>query len=56
MTNQIELWYEKLFANYGKNYDKEIFTTGSIGEYNFIEQEVGFKDFEMLVIATRLPD
>ncbi|HSV75818.1 MAG TPA: class I SAM-dependent methyltransferase [Bacteroidales bacterium] len=35
-------WYEKLFANYGKSYDKEIFTTGTIGECNFIEQEISF--------------
>lgn len=33
-------WYEELFANYGDNYDKEIFTTGTMGEVDFIEQEI----------------
>jgi 2-polyprenyl-3-methyl-5-hydroxy-6-metoxy-1,4-benzoquinol methylase len=36
-------WYEELFANYAGQYDKEHFTTGTVGEVNFIEQEIGFK-------------
>jgi 2-polyprenyl-3-methyl-5-hydroxy-6-metoxy-1,4-benzoquinol methylase len=35
-------WYEELFENYGKQYDKEIFTMGTSGECDFIEQEIGF--------------
>jgi len=42
MTHQIKPWYETLFANYGRSYDKEIFTTGTLGECDFIEQEVAF--------------
>lgn len=34
-------WYEKLFENYGRQYDKESFTEGTIGECNFIENEIG---------------
>ena len=33
-------WYEKLFDNYGLQYDKEVFTQGTIGECDFIEKEV----------------
>jgi SAM-dependent methyltransferase len=35
-------WYEELFENYGKQYDKECFTQGTSGECDFIEQEIGF--------------
>ncbi|HSV87411.1 MAG TPA: class I SAM-dependent methyltransferase [Bacteroidales bacterium] len=35
-------WYEELFANYGRSYDKEIFTSGTIGECDFIEKEIAF--------------
>lgn len=35
-------WYETLFENYGKTYDKESFTQGTIGECDFIEQELNF--------------
>jgi 2-polyprenyl-3-methyl-5-hydroxy-6-metoxy-1,4-benzoquinol methylase len=35
-------WYEALFENYGKKYDNESFTQGTIGECDFIEQEIGF--------------
>lgn len=34
-------WYEALFANYGKNYDKECFTQGTVGEVDFVERELG---------------
>lgn len=33
-------WYEKLFANYAKKYDQEVFTQGTIGECDFIEREL----------------
>ena len=34
-------WYETLFENYGKKYDSESFTQGTIGECDFIEDEIG---------------
>jgi ubiquinone/menaquinone biosynthesis C-methylase UbiE len=33
-------WYELLFENYAHKYDKECFVQGTIGECNFIEQEI----------------
>jgi SAM-dependent methyltransferase len=33
-------WYEELFENYGKTYDKESFTQGTIGECDFVENEI----------------
>ena len=33
-------WYETLFANYGKTYDKECFTQGTVGEADFVEREL----------------
>ncbi|NLV36801.1 MAG: class I SAM-dependent methyltransferase [Clostridiaceae bacterium] len=35
-------WYEKLFENYGEQYDKESFTKGTIGECDYIEKELNF--------------
>ncbi len=35
-------WYEKLFENYGEQYDKESFTQGTIGECEFIEKELNY--------------
>jgi 2-polyprenyl-3-methyl-5-hydroxy-6-metoxy-1,4-benzoquinol methylase len=35
-------WYETLFENYARTYDKELFTQGTIQEVGFIEQEIGF--------------
>ena len=35
-------WYKDLFENYARAYDKESFTQGSIGEVDFIEQEINF--------------
>ncbi len=34
-------WYEALFENYGLKYDKECYTHGTIGECDFIEEEIG---------------
>ncbi|HNQ77382.1 MAG TPA: class I SAM-dependent methyltransferase [Acidobacteriota bacterium] len=34
-------WYEELFDNYAKTYDKECFTQGTAGECDFIEKEIG---------------
>jgi 2-polyprenyl-3-methyl-5-hydroxy-6-metoxy-1,4-benzoquinol methylase len=39
---RMKKWYEELFANYGHSYDREVFTTGTIGECNFIEEELSF--------------
>lgn len=33
-------WYETLFENYGLKYDQESFTQGTLGECDFIEQEI----------------
>ena len=33
-------WYESLFENYGRKYDHEIFTQGTLGECDFIENEI----------------
>ncbi|MFC1964393.1 class I SAM-dependent methyltransferase [Chloroflexota bacterium] len=35
-------WYETLFENYGQKYDSESFTQGTMGECDFVEQEIGF--------------
>jgi 2-polyprenyl-3-methyl-5-hydroxy-6-metoxy-1,4-benzoquinol methylase len=35
-------WYEALFENYGNKYDNEPFAQGTIGECDFIEQEIRF--------------
>ena len=35
-------WYESLFENYGQKYDRESFAQGTIGECDFIEQEISF--------------
>ena len=45
-------WYESLFENYGKKYDNEVFTQGTIGECDFIENEIGFnKDLKILDVG-----
>ena len=33
-------WYEDLFENYGNQYDRECYTQGTVGECDFIEQEI----------------
>ena len=33
-------WYESLFENYAHKYDKECFVQGTLGECDFIEQEI----------------
>jgi ubiquinone/menaquinone biosynthesis C-methylase UbiE len=45
-------WYESLFENYAKTYDKESFTQGTIGECNFIEKELNYdKSLKMLDVG-----
>jgi 2-polyprenyl-3-methyl-5-hydroxy-6-metoxy-1,4-benzoquinol methylase len=33
-------WYEDLFENYAQKYDNECFVQGTLGECDFIEQEI----------------
>ncbi|MCK9573598.1 MAG: class I SAM-dependent methyltransferase [Candidatus Omnitrophica bacterium] len=35
-------WYELLFENYAQKYDKECYVQGTLGECDFIEQELSF--------------
>src|SRR4030043_331270 len=35
-------WYEALFEDYGKKYDEESFTKGTLGECDFIEKELNY--------------
>jgi len=35
-------WYETLFENYGRKYDSESFTQGTMGVCDFIEREIGY--------------
>ncbi len=45
-------WYEILFENYGRKYDKEPFTKGTLGECDFIENEIKFnKDLRILDVG-----
>ncbi len=41
MGGIMKLWYEELFEDYGKQYDRESFTGGTAGECDFIEREIG---------------
>lgn len=40
MTRDKKQWYEEVFENFGTKYDKEGFTQGTLGECDFIEQEL----------------
>jgi 2-polyprenyl-3-methyl-5-hydroxy-6-metoxy-1,4-benzoquinol methylase len=45
-------WYETLFENYGQKYDNECFTQGTIGECNFIEEEINYnKELKIIDIG-----
>jgi SAM-dependent methyltransferase len=45
-------WYENLFANYALKYDQESFTSGTIGECNFLEKEINFnKNLKILDVG-----
>jgi 2-polyprenyl-3-methyl-5-hydroxy-6-metoxy-1,4-benzoquinol methylase len=35
-------WYEQLFTNYALKYDQESFTSGTLGECDFLEKELNF--------------
>jgi 2-polyprenyl-3-methyl-5-hydroxy-6-metoxy-1,4-benzoquinol methylase len=42
MTTFMGQWYEELFRNYSRTYEKESFTKGTVGEVDFIEKEIDF--------------
>jgi 2-polyprenyl-3-methyl-5-hydroxy-6-metoxy-1,4-benzoquinol methylase len=45
-------WYEEFFENYGMKYDSESFTSGTKGECDFFEEEIGYnKQCRILDIA-----
>jgi ubiquinone/menaquinone biosynthesis C-methylase UbiE len=45
-------WYELLFENYARKYDKECFVQGTLGECDFIEKELNFnKNFKIIDIG-----
>jgi 2-polyprenyl-3-methyl-5-hydroxy-6-metoxy-1,4-benzoquinol methylase len=45
-------WYEELFNNYALKYENEVFTKGTVGECNFIEEEIGYnKQLKILDIG-----
>lgn len=45
-------WYEELFKDYANKYESESFTTGTIGEVDFIEKEIQFnKSLKILDIG-----
>lgn len=45
-------WYESLFDNYARKYDKECFVQGTVGECDFIEQEIARdKSFKIIDIG-----
>jgi SAM-dependent methyltransferase len=45
-------WYENLFTNYALKYDQESFTSGTIGECNFLEKEINFnKNLKILDVG-----
>jgi len=45
-------WYEELFENYSKTYDRETFTQGTIQEVNFIEEVINLnKDTRILDVG-----
>ncbi|GAH29264.1 unnamed protein product [marine sediment metagenome] len=48
-------WYESLFENYGRKYDNENFTQGTIGECDFIEKEIDFnKSLKIIANTNRI--
>jgi len=45
-------WYEIIFENYARKYDNENFAQGTIGECDFIEQELdGNKSLKILDVG-----
>jgi len=49
---EMKKWYESLFENYAQKYDKECFVQGTLGECDFIEQELNHnKNFKIIDIG-----
>lgn len=45
-------WYEELFENYGRKYDDEVYTQGTVGECDFIEKELNYdKNLKILDVG-----
>jgi 2-polyprenyl-3-methyl-5-hydroxy-6-metoxy-1,4-benzoquinol methylase len=45
-------WYESLYENYADKYDQEVFVQGTLGECDFIEQEIARdKSFKIIDIG-----
>lgn len=42
-------WYEALFENYAEQYDRESFVQGTIGECDFIEQEINYNKSDRIL-------
>jgi 2-polyprenyl-3-methyl-5-hydroxy-6-metoxy-1,4-benzoquinol methylase len=42
-------WYELLFENYAHKYDKECFVHGTVGECDFMEQEIGHDKSQKII-------
>ena len=42
-------WYEELFENYAHKYDKECFVQGTVGECDFIEEEINNDKFLKII-------
>jgi 2-polyprenyl-3-methyl-5-hydroxy-6-metoxy-1,4-benzoquinol methylase len=42
-------WYETLFENYARTYDREVYTQGTLQEVGFIEQEIGFDKTKLIL-------
>lgn len=48
----MDKWYKSLFENFGQKYEDEGFTHGTLGECDFIEQELNFeKNLKILDIG-----
>jgi 2-polyprenyl-3-methyl-5-hydroxy-6-metoxy-1,4-benzoquinol methylase len=46
MTKQ---WYEELFENYGNKYEQEGYTSGTLGEVDFIEKELDYDKNKLIL-------
>ncbi len=44
-------WYESLFENYAQKYDKECYVQGTLGECDFIEQELASKSLKVIDVG-----
>lgn len=42
-------WYESLFENYARKYDKECFVQGTIGECDFVEKEIDYNKKKRII-------